>query len=102
MDRLRITFARNGIKLVWTVSDGHDSDDFADCSPRRGASFSRVLSGRRVYYEDGNHGDSAWTCLTRQTSSGTALVGIDVWIANDAGRPSPLTVMRMVATARPA
>jgi len=92
MKRLAVTFGRSGTRLIWTVSDGRDKDDYADCSKRPYYAFKRSIGGRLVYYARGNHGDSAWTCFSA--------LGIDLWIANDRGRPSRLTAMRMVASAR--
>ena len=57
----------------------------------------RTIVGRLVYYAHGNHGDSAWTCLKESTGF---VIGLDLWIANESGRPSRLTAMRMVASAR--
>jgi hypothetical protein len=101
MERLKITFARRGTRLIWTVSDGRDQDDYADCSKRPYYTFKRKFGTRLVYYARGNHGDSAWTCFSARTKSGyRQSIGIDLWIGNDAGRPSRLTAMRMVTSAR--
>jgi hypothetical protein len=93
MCRLKLTFARSGTRLIWTVSDARDGDDYADCSGRPSYQYKRRIAGRVVYYVRGNHGDSAWMC----TKQG---IGVDLWIANDRGRPSRLTAMTMVASAR--
>ena len=101
MRRLHLTFGRNGTRLIWTVSDGRDTDDYADCSARPYYSLKRNIGGRVVYYARGNHGDSAWICLTARGAGGlNERVGVDLWIANEAGRPSRLTAMKVVASAR--
>jgi len=101
MERLGVTFRRRGTRLVWTVSDGRDRDDFADCSRRPFYDFKRRIGNRVVYYAHGNQGDSAWTCLRVAAGSGYRQpIGIDLWIENSRGRPSQLTAMRMVASAR--
>jgi hypothetical protein len=97
---LSLTFGRNGTRLVWRVFDARDWNDLdvytgGDCSKRPYFSSSRRLAGKLVYYSKGNHGDSAWTCSIRP-------VGISLWVANDAARPSAAVAMRMVASARPA
>lgn len=89
MEQLQLTFGRGGTRLVWTVSDRRDKNDYADCSRRPYFSFKRMINGRVVYYARGNHGDSAWTCLRH--------VGIDLWVENNRGKPSALMAMRMVA-----
>ena len=91
LDQLHVTFGQSGTRLIWTVSDRRDRDDYADCSRRPYFSSKRTINGRVVYYARGNHGDGAWTCLRH--------VGIDLWIENNRSRPSALTAMRMVATA---
>jgi hypothetical protein len=101
MERLKLTFGRKGTRLIWTVSDGRDTDDYADCSARPYYTLKRNVGGHLVYYAQGNHGDSAWRCLTARSASGlNERVGIDLWIANERGRPSRLTAMKMVASAR--
>jgi hypothetical protein len=101
MERLELTFGRKGTRLIWTVSDGRDTDDYADCSARPYYALKRNVGGHVVYYARGNHGDSAWTCLTVRDASGlNERIGVDLWIANEAGRPSRLTAMKMVASAR--
>jgi hypothetical protein len=100
MDRLDLMFGRNGTLLEWTVSDGRDRDGYADCSKRPYYTSKTRIRGRLVYYARGNHGDSAWTCFSARTKSGYGQpIGIDLWVANDPGRPSRLTAMRMVASA---
>ncbi len=89
---LHVTFGRRGTLLVWSVSDKRDSSSYAQCTGRPNAGLTRVISNRRVYYARGNHGDSAWTCLSDAS--------VDLWVANDPGRPSPLVAMQMVASAR--
>jgi hypothetical protein len=91
MRRPRLTFGREGTLLEWTISDRRDKDDYADCTRHPFFGFKRQIGGRVVYYYRGNHGDSAWICLKS--------VGIDLWIANETGRPSRATAMRMVASA---
>lgn len=101
VERLSITFGRLGTRLIWTVSDGRDTDDYADCSKRPFYDFKRSIGRRLVYYALGNHGDIAWTCFSAASTSGYRQpVGIDLWIANEPGRPSRLIAMRMVASAR--
>jgi hypothetical protein len=101
MDRLELTFGRRGTRLVWTVSDGRDEDDYADCSKKPYYTLKRKVGNRLVYYARGNHGDSAWTCFSSRTKSGYRQpIGIDLWIGNDPGRPSSLTAIRMVASPR--
>lgn len=98
---LQVRFGRSGTILQWTVSDGRDRS-YADCSRRPSYSFVRRINGRTVYYGQGNHGDDAWTCLSARTPSGFRQpIGIDLWIANQDGRPSERLAMRMVASARP-
>jgi hypothetical protein len=100
LKRLHLTFARGRTLMVWTVSDGRDADDYADC-PSRHYGSKRLIGGRSVYYAHGNHGDSAWTCFNAPLrEGGRKPLGIDLWIANDPGRPSPLSAMRIVAGAR--
>jgi hypothetical protein len=94
---LEITFGDNGVLLRWTVFDKRDTNDpnvftGGDCSKHPYASYSRTVDAKRIYYVAGNHGDSAWTCATQH-------VGVGLWAENAPGRPSPVTVMRMVATA---
>jgi hypothetical protein len=101
MRRLQLTFGRNGTRLIWTVSDGRDTDDYADCSARPYYSLKRNIDGHVVYYARGNHGDSAWICMTARGAGGlNERIGVDLWIANEAGRPSRLTAMKVVASAR--
>jgi hypothetical protein len=102
MPRLHVTFARSGTKMIWTVSDGRDQGDYADCSSRPYHQSKRRIGSRLVYYAHGNHRDSAWTCCTVHQTTGhrQQAIGIDLWVANQAGRPSPLSAMRIVASAR--
>ena len=101
MERLRLTFGRRGTRLVWTISDGRDQDDLADCSKRRYYDVSRTIAGRLVYYVRGNHGDSASTCFSTASRSGYRQpIGIDLWIANEQGRPSRSAAMQIVASVR--
>lgn len=100
MPRLEVTFGRRGTLLLWTVSDGRDERDYADCSKRPVYKFKRRIGSRVVYYYDGIRGASAWTCLTARVRGGyRQRVGIDLWIENGWGRPSRLAAMRMVAGA---
>jgi endonuclease YncB( thermonuclease family) len=101
MDALSVTFARNGTKLEWSVSDGRDKLSYADCGKKPYFSSSKRIGGKLVYYARGNHGDEAWTCLSLPGANGFRQpVGIGLWIENLAGRPSPTTAMRMVASGR--
>jgi hypothetical protein len=102
LTRLHVTFAKSGTKMIWTVSDGRDQGDYADCSSRPYYDSMRRIGSRLVYYAHGNHGDSAWTCFTVPSTSGHRRqgIGIDLWVANQAGRPSPLSAIRVVASAR--
>jgi hypothetical protein len=102
MPTLELKFGRLGTLLIWSVADGRGDETYADCSGRPYFDFTRRIEGRLVYYANGNHGDSAWICLKeRVLSTGFQQpVGIDVWIDNNRGRPSPITAMRMVASAR--
>jgi endonuclease YncB( thermonuclease family) len=99
MDALSVTFAHNGTRLIWSVSDGRD--EYGGCSSKAKHDLSRRIGSRLVHYGRGNHGDDAWTCLTLPPSNGfRQRVGVDLWIENATGRPSPATAMRMVAGGR--
>jgi hypothetical protein len=99
--RLELTFDRGSASLVWTVSDARDSGDYADCSANPLYGSKRRIGSRVVYYARGNHGDVAWMCFSSQGKDGSRHpLGIDLWVENQAGRPSSLLAMRMVASAR--
>jgi hypothetical protein len=101
LKRLHLTFAHGRTLMVWTVSDGRDVDDYADCLSRPFYDSKRLIGGRSVYYVHGNHGDSAWMCFNAPLAGGGRKpLGIDLWVANQSGRPSPLSAMRIVAGAR--
>jgi hypothetical protein len=92
MDVLSVTFARNGTRLVWSVSDGRDRSSYADCGKKPHFSSSKRIGGKLIYYAKGNHGDSAWTCLSLPGANGFRQpVGVALWIENGPGRPSPAT-----------
>jgi hypothetical protein len=103
---LTVTFGRNGTLLIWSVFDARDRnasvDTGGDCSTHPYYTSKRTVAGDLVYYARGNHGDTAWTCLSVPTgnSSYSQPVGLSLWIGNDPGRPSAATAMKMVATAR--
>jgi hypothetical protein len=102
MPTLELKFGRSGTLLIWSVADGRGDETYADCSRKPYFDFTRRIEGRIVYYANGNHGDSAWICLDEriQSTGFRQPVGIDVWVDNNRGRPSPITAMRMVASAR--
>jgi endonuclease YncB( thermonuclease family) len=100
MDVLSVTFGRNGTRLIWSVSDGRDPNSDA-CRRKPSFDSSRRIGGRLVYYDKGNHGDEAWTCLSLPGANGFRQpVSVALWIENGPGRPSPATAMRMVASGR--
>lgn len=49
MDALNVTFARNGARLIWSVSDGRDTSSYADCGKKPYFSSSMRIGGKLVY-----------------------------------------------------
>jgi hypothetical protein len=101
--QFEITFAHRGKVLLWRV---YDPGNAIDCTGpfQSGPSLQRLpdgrvsyqrktVRGRRLLYENGNHGQSGVWCFGKSGNHGE----LSTW---DDHLFSPATELRMVATAR--
>jgi hypothetical protein len=89
----RLTFAHGGVVMYWSM---YDPADAYDCNTRYGRpDRQRTINGRVVSYVNGNHSDSAYTCVGRKGTRTEYVTGADhEW--------SPAVSMKIVASAQPA
>lgn len=102
---LTIDFAApGGRQIVWTSSRACDTKGRVGPSatgyPGYGygmtADRSTLIAGRPVYFSQGNHGSSAWTCFPLQTGTELDYVSVGIWESNCL---TPAEAMRLVAHA---
>lgn len=92
---LSIKFAMHGTLLVWTVRDNREEDGEDSYQDPVAA----VIDGRTITYGRGIHGDEARTVIALGQGNSARRIRINLWIANNPGRPSKATALRMVASA---
>ena len=94
-------------QIVWTSSRACDTQGRIGPSatgyPGYGYGMtvnrSGVIAGRVVYFSQGNHGSSAWTCVPVEIANEVDYVAVGIWESNGI---TPQQAMQLVAYAVPA
>jgi hypothetical protein len=103
---LIVTFAGpSGNRVEWSASRACDNQGRVRCSASGypGYSFGMrvdhraTINGRRVFFSQGNHGSTAWTCFPTKTGGFSDAVAIGIWESNFL---TPRAAMQLVAGAR--